>query len=139
MLVDAQAFQNYFELITTTEAFKNLSQEKLGLLVSRDGLNVSEEQTVVQSLEIWVSADPEERTECLLDLLPFIRASFLSSQSVADLKKFLVNHSQPNLCHKLNFDNKTPRQGYVQCIVAVHEKEGGSCLKYLDTKVGCNL
>ena len=140
LLVVGQAFQDYFELVTTTEAFKYLSQEKLVLLLSGDGLNVSNEQTVVQSLETWFSAAPEERTESLQDLLCFVRAFFLSSQSLADLKNFLVNHNQSNLCHKLKFDNKTPRQGYVQCIVVLQKKRGGGeCLKYLDIKVGCNL
>ena len=35
----------------------------------------------------------------------------------------------------MNFNDKTPRHGYDQCIVALHIKRGGwSCLKYLDTK-----
>ena len=72
LLVVGQAFQDYFELVTTTEAFKYLSQEKLVLLLSGDGLNVSNEQTVVQSLETWFSAVPEERTESLQDLLCFV-------------------------------------------------------------------
>ena len=32
-------------------------------------------------------------------------------------------------------ENKTPRQGFEQCIVALHRRDHGRCLKYLDTKV----
>ena len=53
----------------------------------------------------------------------------------------LVDHSNDepipiyDLCHQLNFDIKTPRQGYDEYIVAVHMREDGGCLKYLDSKV----
>ena len=126
-------------MITTTEAFKNLSPEEFGLLLARDSLNVPSEQTVVQSLETWIYADSDLRSKSLEDLLPNIRASFLPSQSIDDMRNFLVNYRNPDLCLQLNFDDKTPRQGYEQCIVAVHkqEKEGRirRSLKYLDTKV----
>ena len=163
LLVDGQVFMDRsFELIKTTEAFKNLSPEKLGVLLVRDSLNVPSEQTVFESLETWISADPEERSQCLGDLIPYIRATFLPSQFIKDVKNYLMKHSQPNLCQEnrfsqfiegvknffgmysqpnlcqqLNFHNRTPRQGYDQCIVVLHRKrEGGECLKYLDTKVG---
>ena len=53
----------------------------------------------------------------------------------------LVDHSNDepipiyDLCHQLNFDIKTPRHGYDQCIVTVQDMEDGRCLKYLDRKV----
>ena len=165
LCIDGQVFQRNFELITTTEAFKNLSQEKLGMLLSGDGLNVPSEEAVFESLKNWISADPEERSQCLGDLIPYIRATFLPSQFIKDVKNYLMKHSQPNLCQEnrfsqfiegvknffgmysqpnlcqqLNFHNRTPRQGYDQCIVVLHRKrEGGECLKYLDTKVSCIL
>ena len=139
LCVDGQVFQRNFELFTSTEAFKNLSQEKLGMLLSGDGLNVPSEEAVFESLKNWISADPEERSQCLGDLIPYIRAFFLTSQVIEDVKYFLVMHSQPHLCQQLNFHNRTPRQGYDQCIVGLHKQEGKECLKYLDTKVSCIL
>ena len=136
LLVDGHVFiDNHFEIITETDAFKNLSPDKFGLLLTRDNLNVPSEQTVVKSLETWISADSEERSKCLEILIPFIRAFFLPSQSIEDVKNYLVKHNNPDLCHQLNFDNKTPRQGYEHSIVAVHRREGGKCLKFLDLKV----
>ena len=129
-MVIGQVFQRNFELFTTTEAFKNLSREKLGLLLSEDGLNVPSEKVVFESLKTWISADPEERSASLEDLLPYIRASFLPSQFIDDLKNFLVKQKQPKLRLQLNFDDKTPRHGYDQCIDTLHIKRGGwSCLK----------
>ena len=135
LLVVGQAFQDYFELVTTTEAFKYLSQEKLVLLLSGDGLNVSNEQTVVQSLETWISTDPEERSAYLKDIVPYIRASFLPRQFIEYVKNFLVDHSLPDLCLQLNYESKTPRHGYDQLIVTVQTREDGKCLMYLDSKV----
>ena len=135
LCVDSQVFHRNFELITTTEGFKNLSQEKFGLLLSGDGLNVPNEEAVFESLETWISADPEERSASLGNLLPYIRAHFLPSQSIEYVKNFLVDHSQPDLCLQLNFDIKTPRHGYDLSIVSVHKRENGRCLKYLDSKV----
>ena len=44
LLVDGQVFiDRSFELIKTTEAFKNLSPEKLGFLLVRESLNVPSE------------------------------------------------------------------------------------------------
>ena len=138
LLVDGQDFiDNHFELITATEAFKNLTQVKFGVLLARDSLNVSNEQTVVQSLDIWISADPEERSKCLEYLMPYIRASFLPSQFIENLSNFFAQYSQP-LCQQLNFEKKTPRQGYDLCIVAVLRRGEERCLEYLDTKVSCN-
>ena len=135
LCIDGQVFHRNFELITTTEAFKNLSQEKLGMLLSGDGLNVPNEEAVFESLETWISADPEERSTSLGNLIPYIRACFLPSQFIEDVKNFLEKFSQPYFCHQLNFDIKTPRQGYDEYIVAVHMREDGGCLKYLDSKV----
>ena len=124
-----------FEMITTTEAIKNLSPEKFRLLLTRDSLNVSSEQTVFKSLEIWNSEDPEERAKYLPYLIRYIRAYFLSSQSIDDVKNFLVKNSHHDLCYQLNFDTKTPRLGYELCIVTVYwSPEDGRFLKYLDTK-----
>ena len=96
LCIDGQVFQRNFELFTTTEAFKNLSREKLGLLLSEDGLNVPSEKVVFESLKTWISADPEERSASLEDLLPYIRASFLPSQFIDDLKNFLVKQNNPS-------------------------------------------
>ena len=96
LCIDGQVFQRNFELFTTTEAFKNLSWEKLGLLLSGDGLNVPSEKVVFESLKTWISADPEERSASLEDLLPYIRASFLPSQFIDDLKNFLVKQNNPS-------------------------------------------
>ena len=135
LCIVGQVFHRNFELITTTEAFKNLSQEKLGMLLSGDGLNVPNEEAVFESLETWISADPEERSTSLGNLIPYIRACFLPSQFIEDVKNFLKKLCQPNFCHQLNFDIKTPRHGYDQCIVTVQDMEDGRCLKYLDRKV----
>ena len=138
LMLNGQVFiDKHYEMITATEAFKNLSREKLRLLFSRDGLNVSNEQTVVQSLQTWISADPEERSKCLEYLMPYIRASFLPSQFIENLSNFFAQYSQP-LCQQLNFEKKTPRQGYDLCIVAVLRRGEERCLEYLDTKVSCN-
>ena len=136
LLVDGHVFidENY-GLIITSEAFKKLSPEKLGDLLGRDSLDVPSEQIVVQSLETWISADPKERSMCLEDLLSNVRAHFLPRQSIEDVNKFLEKYSNPSLCQQLNFENKTPRLGYEQCIVALHDKNSSRCLKYLDPKV----
>ena len=140
LLVDGHVFidKNY-GLIITSETFKKLSPEKLGDLLGRDSLDVPSEQIVVQSLETWISADPEERSMSLEDLMPHIRAYFLPRQSIEDVhvNKFLGKYSNPSLCQQLNFENKTPRLGYEQCIVALHDKS--RCLKYLDSKVFFNV
>ena len=134
LLVEGQVFiDKNLELIIATEAFKKLSPEKLGDLLGRDSLDVPSEQIVVQSLETWISADPEERSRSLEDLLSHIRAYFLPRQSIEDVKKFLEKFSNPSLCQQLNFENKTQRLGYEQCIVVFHGIS--SCLKYLDSKV----
>ena len=136
LLVDGQAFiDRCFGLIVTTESFKNLSPEKLGVLLVRETLNVPSEEVVFESLETWISADPKERSASLGNLLPYIRARFLPSQFIEEVKNFLKKLNQPKFCHLLNFDIKTPRQGYDEYIVAVHMKEDGGCLKYLDSKV----
>ena len=142
LLVDGQVFiDRSFELIKTTDAFKNLSTEKLGVLLARDTLNVPSEKVVFESLETWISADPEERSASLEDLLPYIRASFLPRQFIEYVMNFLVEHTHSHsqtvdtLYQQLNFNDKNPRQGYDQSIVALHRKrEGGRCLKHLDTK-----
>ena len=141
LLVDGQFFiDTSFGLITATDAFKNLSSEKLGVLLARDTLNVQSEEVIFESLETWISADPEERSMSLEDLIPYIRAFFLPRLFIEDVKNFLLKHKQHKLCHQLNFDNKTPRHGYEQCIVVLQKKRGGrGWLKYLDTKVSYNL
>merc|ERR1712133_227378 len=69
LLVEGQVFiDKHLELIIATEAFKKLSPEKLGDLLGRDSLDVPSEQIVVQSLETWISANPEVRTKSLEDL-----------------------------------------------------------------------
>ena len=136
LFVDGQVFiDTSFGLIKTTESFKNLSSEKLGVLLARDTLNVPSEEVIFESLETWISADPEERSASLADLIPYIRAHFLPRQFIEDVKIFLKKFGQPNFCNKLNFDIKSPRQGYDQSIVVVHMREDGGCLKYLDSKV----
>ena len=135
LCIEGEVFQRNFELFTTTEAFKNLSREKLGLLLSRNDLNGPGEQRVVQSLETWISTDPEERSAYLKDIVPYIRASFLPRQFIEYVKNFLVDHSLPDLCLQLNYESKTPRHGYDQLIVTVQTREDGKCLMYLDSKV----
>ena len=135
-MVEGQVFiDKNLELIIATEAFKKLSPEKLGDLLGRDSLDVPSEQIVVQSLETWISADPEERSMSLEDLLSHIRAHFLPRQSIEDVRKFLLKFSNPTLSQQLNFENKTPRLGYEQCIIALHDKSSSRSLKYLDLKV----
>ena len=136
MLFEGQVFiDSHFELITSTEAFKNLSSEKLGDLLARDTLNVPSEEVVFESLETWISADPEKRSASLGDLIPSIRAHFLPPQFIEYVKNFLVDHIQPDLCLQLNYESKTPRHGYNQSIVTVQTREDGKCLMYLDSKV----
>merc|ERR1712133_313526 len=63
LLIEGQVFiDKHLELIIATEAFKKLSPENLGDLLARDSLYVLSEKIVVQSLETWISADPEERS-----------------------------------------------------------------------------
>ena len=95
LLVDGQVFiDRSFGLIKTTESFKDLSPEKLRVLLARETLNVPSEEVVFESLETWISADPEERSLSLADLIPCIRASFLPRQFIDDVKNFLLTEAQ---------------------------------------------
>ena len=126
-----------FQLLSHTESFmRNISSDRFGELLARDTLNVPNEQTVFESLVFWMSVDPEERSKCLEDLVPDIRAHFLPRKFIDEhFKTFVMKHGNPELCHKLNCEIKTPRQGYEHAAVALIEKEEGECLKYLDIKV----
>ena len=125
-----------FQLLSNTEVMRNISSDRFRLFLGRDTLSVPSEQALVESLQTWISVDPEDRSTYLGNLIPYIRASFLPRQSVEDVKNFLVEHNNPDLCEKLNFENRTPRLGYEECIVALHQMpDGGRCLKYLDSKV----
>ena len=137
LLTDGQVFiDKYFEDIIATEAFKDLSEEKLSLLLARDTLNVPNEEAVFESVVSWSSADSGERSKCLANLLPYIRARFLTCQFLdGNVKTFLEKRNSLELCHLLDKGNRTPRQGFEQCIVALHRMDHGRCLKYLDTKV----
>ena len=78
--------------------------------------------------------DPEERSKCLEDLVPHIRAlprKFIDER----VKTFLMENGNPDLCEKFKYKSKIPRQAYEHVAVALFEKEDGRCLKYLDTKV----
>ena len=119
----------HFQQLTATEGFKNLSQQKLIMLLARDSLNVPNEEVVFESLMSWLYANPEERTKCLEDLIPQIRAHFLSQQFICEKLK------NPDLSNQLNHENRKPRSAYEQCIVVLHENNGTRYLKYLDTKV----
>ena len=99
-------------------------------------MGVPSEQDVFESLKSWISSDPEERSKNIPELIPHIRAHFLCRSFIEEnVKTMLENHSNPGLCHQLNYDNKTPRYGYELCIVALYENNDGKCLKYLDSKV----
>ena len=137
LLCDGEHFiDKHFEEVIATKGFKNLPQHKLELLLARDTLNVPNEEVVFESLLAWMSSDPKERPKSVGDLFPLIRANFLSGQFIGDkLKHFIIEHNKYNLFHQLNFSNKTIRDGYDQCIIALHEKDGTRQLKYLDTKV----
>ena len=142
LLVHGQVYiDNHFGLITATEGFKNLSLEKLGFLLARDALNVPNEEVVFESLVTWISADPQERSQESLEyLLPHIRASFLSARFTDEnVKTFLEKHSNHELCHLLDYENKTARQGYDLCIVVLHEVRDLRSLKYLDGETWTHL
>ena len=126
-----------FQLLSKTESFmRNISSDRFGELLARDTLNVPNEETLFESIVLWMSMDPKERSRCLEDLVPHIRAFFLPGKYIDDhLKTFLLKHGNPDLCYKLNYESKTPRQGYEYVAVDLFKKEGGRCLKYLDTKV----
>ena len=83
-------------MTTATEAFRNLSSEGLRALLARETLNVPSEEVVFESLDTWISADPEERSKCLHDLIPYIRASFLPSQFIEHVNNYLLEQSQSN-------------------------------------------
>ena len=127
-----------FQLLSNNESFmRNISSDRFGELLARDTLNVPNEQTVFESLVFWMSVDPEERSKCLEDLVPDIRAHFLPRKFIDEhFKTFVMKHGNPELCHKLNSESETPRQGYDYVVVALIGKEDGRCLKYLDAKVG---
>jgi len=129
LLEECQDFiDEHFKELTATKGFKNLSQQKLISLLARDSLNVPNEEVVFQSLMSWLSADPEERTKYLEDLIPQIRAHFLSEQFLCEKLK------NPDLSHQLNYENRTPRSAYEHCIIVLHENKGFRQLKHLDTK-----
>ena len=140
--------------ILETRSFRGLPPDKFGALLARDNLNVPNEETVFESLVSWMSEDPEERSKSLQNLVPHIRAHFLPGPFVDEtMKTFLVKNNNSDLCHQLNYENKTPRNGFEQCIVAIQAKdkpEGSAdpdkfrgdvfqCLNYLDPKVGITL
>merc|ERR1712126_289317 len=136
LLIDSQLFiDENFVIITTTEAFKNFSHDKLAMLLARDSLEVTSEQTVFESLLSWISEDPVEKLNDLEELLPHIRANFLTGQFIDDKVKTFLKHK--NLDYKLNYKNKTPRIGYEECIVIVLNNNCYNySLAYLDLKTG---
>ena len=127
-----------FQLLSNTEGFmRNISSDRFGELLSRDTLNVSNEQTVFESLVYWMSVNSEERSRSLEGMVPHIRAHFLPGKYIDEhVKTFLIKHGNPDLCEKLKYKSKTPRQGYEYVAVALFEMKDGRCLKYLDAKVG---
>ena len=75
-----------FQLLSNTEGFmRNISSNRFGDLLAKDTLNVQNEQTVFESLVFWMFVDPEERSRCLEDLVPYIRACLLP-------RKFIDEH-----------------------------------------------
>ena len=104
---------NHFEDVTETEAFRNLSQEKLEAMLVRDSLNVKNEEVVLNSLESWITKHPENRSTSLDNLISHIRAHFLSNKTIEEnLKPFLLKHKMEDLISKLNYTNEKPRHGY---------------------------
>ena len=128
-----------FQLLTNNKLFlKTISRDRLGDLLARDTLDVPSEQVVLESLNSWISSDPEERSKSLQELIPHIRANFLFHSVIEEnLKTMQENPSYHQL--NLNYDNKIPRYGYELCIVALHETNDSRYLKYLDLKVKHSL
>ena len=138
LTITESLIDNNFQILTETEAFKNISRERLSLLLARESLNVQNEDAVLKSLFSWISVDLEERSQNLQYLLPHIRACYLSKKYLdVGVKSFLVKCNLLSSYLKLNFGHKTPRDGYEQCIVVLHEMSDGVCLKYFDIKVSC--
>ena len=125
LLTNAQSFiDDHYMEIMETKAFRGLPPDKFGALIARDNLNVPNEETVFESLVSWMSEDPEERSKSLQNLVPHIRAHLLPGPFVDEtMKTFLVKNNNSDLCHQLNYENKTPRNGFEQCIVAIQAKD----------------
>ena len=137
LMIGQDFIDNHFDEIVTTEAFLSLAPEKLELLISRDTLDVPNEEIIFNSLVSWISADTDERSKTNLeDLVLHIRAHFLSVSYIEEkVKPFLMKRN--HTCHLLNYEKRIPRKGYEEYMIAYFNAEGdegAKCLKYLDPK-----
>ena len=114
LMIGQDFIDNHFDEIVTTEAFLSLAPEKIELLISRDTLDVPNEEIIFNSLVSWISADTEERSETNLeDLVQHIRAHFLSVSYIEEkVQPFLMKRNHTNVCHLLNYEKRIPRKGY---------------------------
>ena len=113
LINSGEAFiDKHFKDVTNTEAFRNLSQEKLEAILVRDSLNVQNEEAVFHSIESWVTRHPQEKSQSLENLVSLIRVHFLSNKMIEEkLKQFLLKHNMGDLISKLNYTEKRPRHG----------------------------
>ncbi|XP_045168944.2 kelch-like protein 10 [Mercenaria mercenaria] len=71
---------NYCKVCTQSNEFLQLNAEELAEMLSRDELNVKNEELVFDSVLRWIDYDPERRRNCMAKLLRSIRLGLLSTQ-----------------------------------------------------------
>ncbi|XP_046329513.2 kelch-like protein 18 [Haliotis rufescens] len=76
--------QNNFRQVSSTEEFLNLSHTDMVDIISRDELNVTNEEQVFESALKWVKHLMENRKEALPELMVKVRLPLLTPQYLSD-------------------------------------------------------
>ena len=74
----------YFEAVSKTEEFAQLSCEDVLSIISRNELNITSEESVYEAAIEWVRRDTSSRQQHLPKLLAEVRLPLLSPQFLAD-------------------------------------------------------
>ena len=86
-----------FMKIVRSSAFKNLTEDKLATLISLNSLVVADEDCVFESVQSWISEDPDIRSRSFPRLLPLVRICFLSPDYLNGTVKPFVREMRSSL------------------------------------------
>uniref|UniRef100_A0A8C5ETV8 BACK domain-containing protein n=1 Tax=Gouania willdenowi TaxID=441366 RepID=A0A8C5ETV8_GOUWI len=73
-----------FEEVSLCEEFLQLAEQELADILDQDGLTVTQEITVYQSVLRWINHMPEERQGAISTLLPKVRLGLMDKSYITD-------------------------------------------------------
>lgn len=93
--------QNFCKVCSKSNEFLQLTADELAEIISRDELNVKNEELVFDSVLRWIDYDPERRRNCMPKLLRVIRLGLLSTQYFVEKVCSFINHSNSFFFHSI--------------------------------------